>query len=144
MLTDAYEFVRSGWCQGAAGLDECGRPIDPASAFARKWSALGALERAWRRSPEPPGVALDGFQRAKLALTAAANDVPRAWNDRPDRRVSEVLSALSEAIRLVGQPVAVPPSALDDPLDDLDAVGPLFGQEEELHPALPGDKTLEP
>ena len=143
MLTDAYEFVRSGWCQGAAALDECGRPIEPASAFARKWSALGALERAWRRAPERPGVALDAFQSAKLALTAAVNDVPRVWNDSPDRHESEVLSALAEAVRLLGLPAAVPPSALDDLLEDADAIGPRRSLE--LQPLLPlPAETVEP
>ncbi|HEX2045649.1 MAG TPA: hypothetical protein VHF23_08495 [Gaiellaceae bacterium] len=127
MLTDAYDYVLSGWCQGAAAHDECGRPVEPASAFARRWSALGALERAWRRSPEPPGVTLDAFQRAKLALTAAVNDLPQVWNDRSERHESDVLSALAEAVGLVDLPVAVPPSALDDLLEDLDTVGPRWG-----------------
>jgi hypothetical protein len=132
MLTEAYDYVLSGWCQGAAAQDECGRPIEPASAFARRWSALGALERAWRRCPEAPGSALDGFQRAKLALTAAVNDLPQVWNDRPERHESEVLSALAEAVGLVDLPGAVPSSALDDVLEDLDAVGPRWGLDDEL------------
>jgi hypothetical protein len=123
MLTAAYEFVRSGWCQGAKALDECGRPIEPASAFARKWSALGALERAWLRAPEPPGLALEAFQSAKLALTAAVNDVPQAWNDRPERHESQVLSALAEAARLLDFSVSMPQSSLDDLLDDVDPIG---------------------
>ncbi|MGH3029742.1 MAG: DUF6197 family protein [Gaiellaceae bacterium] len=139
MLTAAYEFVRSGWCQGAAALDEYGRPIEPASAFARKWSALGALERAWRRAPEPPGLALEAVQSAKLALTAAVNDVPQAWNDSPDRHESQVLSALAEAVRLLGVPVAVPPPALDDLLEDVDAIGPRRSLELAPSPALPAE-----
>ncbi len=143
MLVAAYDFVRSGWCQGAAALDECGRPIEPASAFARKWSALGALERAWRRAPEEPGLAFEAFQSAKLALTAAVNDVPQAWNDRPDRHESEVLSALAEAVSLLGVSVAVPPTALGDLLDDLDAIGPRRSLEREPSSALPAE-SVEP
>lgn len=130
MLADAYEYVRSGWCQGAAALDECGRPIEPASAFARRWSVLGALERAWRRAAEPPGLALEAFQRAKLALTAAVNDVPQAWNDDPERHESQVLSALAEAVGLLGLPVAVPSRALDDLLEDVDVIGPRWSLEQ--------------
>lgn len=139
MLTAAYDFVRSGWCQGATALDECGRPIEPASAFARKWSALGALERAWRRAPEEPELALEAFQSAKLALTAAVNDVPQAWNDSPDRHESQVLSALAEAVSLLGVSVAVPPPALGDVLEDLDAIGSRRSLEREPSPALPAE-----
>jgi hypothetical protein len=143
MLTDAYEFVLSGWCQGAAALDECSRPIEPASAFARKWSALGALERARRRSPEPPGLALEAFQRGKLALTAAMNDVPQAWNDRPDRHQSEVLTALAEAVRLVDLPQAVPASAVED-VEDLDDVAPRWSLDREPFPARAAETPVEP
>ena len=141
MLTVAYDFVRSGWCQGATALDEYGRPIEPASAFARKWSALGALERAWERAPEQPGLALEAFQRAKLALTAAVNDVPQAWNDSPDRHESEVLSALAEAVGLLGVSMAAPSTALGHLLEDLDAIGPRRSLEREPSPALPAESV---
>jgi hypothetical protein len=143
MLTAAYDFVRSGWCQGATALDECGRPIEPASAFARKWSALGALERAWQRAPEQPGLALEAFQSAKLALTAAVNDVPQAWNDSPDRHESEVLSALAEAVSLLGDSVAVSPTAPGGLLEDLAANGPRRSFERERPAALPAE-SVEP
>lgn len=139
MLAAAYEFVRSGWCQGATALDECGRPIEPASAFARKWSALGALERAWRRAPEQPGLALEAFKCAKLALTATVNDVPQAWNDNADRHESQVLSALAEAVRLLGVSAAVPPAALEDLLEDVDPVGPRRSLAREPSAALPAE-----
>jgi hypothetical protein len=139
MLTAAYDFVRSGWCQGAAALDECGRPIEPASAFARKWSALGALERAWQRAPEEPGLALEAFECARLALTAAVNDVPQAWNDSPDRHESQVLSALVAAVSLLGVSAVAPPPALGDLLEDVDAVGARRSLEREVAPALPAE-----
>jgi hypothetical protein len=102
-----------------------------------------SAREAWRRAPERPGVALDAFQSAKLALTAAVNDVPRVWNDSPDRHESEVLSALAEAVRLLGLPAAVPPSALDDLLEDVDAIGPRRSLE--LQPLLPlPAETAEP
>jgi hypothetical protein len=139
MLTVAYDFVRSGWCQGATAVDEYGRPIEPASAFARKWSALGALERAWRRAPEEPGLALEAFRSAKLALTAAVNDVPQVWNDSPERHESQVLSALAQAVRLLDVFVTVPPTALDDLLEDVDPIGPGKSLEREGFPALPAE-----
>ena len=134
MLTDAYEFVLSGWCQGASALDERDHPIEPASAFARKWSALGALERAWRRSDEP--AALDAFQCAKLALTAAANEVPQVWNDNPDRHQSQVLSALAEAVYLLDVPLAPAVDAPANRLEDLDAVPHRSEPDEQLRATL--------
>jgi hypothetical protein len=122
MLTDAYEFVLSGWCQGSSALDECGRPIEPASAFARRWSVLGALERAWRRSPEPAVVAHEAFESARLALTAAVNDVPQFWNDLDGRRQSEVLDALAEAVQLVTVAEPQRPDLVAALVEDVDDV----------------------
>jgi hypothetical protein len=116
MLAEAYDDVLSGWCQGAAAVDERGRPTEPASPLARKWSAIGALERAWQRSLADPIDARAAFERARLALTAAVNDVPQSWNDRPKRHHSEVLSALAEALQLVDAAPAPPAS---DPLEEL-------------------------
>lgn len=116
MLADAYDYVLSGWCQGSAAVDERGRPTGPASASARRWSVLGALERAWQRSLAEPSEARQAFERASLALIAAVNDVPQAWNDRPERHQSDVLSALAEALQLVD---AAPAPAAADPLEEL-------------------------
>jgi hypothetical protein len=104
LLELAYEFVREGWCQGAAARDACGRPVSPASAFAISWSAPGALERAWARREDRYGLALDAFKRANLALAAATGDVPQAWNDAAGRTLHEVLDALAESIQLVVGP----------------------------------------
>jgi len=124
LLTDAYEFVLAGWCQGSRALDEYGCPIEPASAFARRWSLLGALERAWQRSSQPPDVVLDAFHGAKRALTAACNELPQLWNDREGRRQSEVLDALAQAVQLIA--AASPPrhDILLDLLEDLDYAAP--------------------
>jgi hypothetical protein len=101
LLIEAHEYVRGGWCQGAAAVDEYGRPAEPSSASARRWSALGALERSRDHSGAPAEEAQAAFQEAKLALTAAVNDVPQAWNDAPGRNQREVLRALGEAVRLL-------------------------------------------
>ena len=98
MLADAYELVLSGWCQGATAQDEAGRIVEPSSAFARRWSAPGALERVWRRAVEGEEAGLDAYQRASLALAATIHDVPQRWNDEATRRLDEVLDALAGAL----------------------------------------------
>jgi hypothetical protein len=98
MLADAYELVLSGWCQGATAQDEAGRTVEPSSAFARRWSAAGALERVWRRALEGEEAGLDAYERACLALAATIHDVPQRWNDDAGRRVDEVLDALAAAL----------------------------------------------
>jgi hypothetical protein len=97
MLADAYELVLSGWCQGAAAQDAEGRSIEPSSAFARRWSAPGALERVWRRTFDEDGAVLEAYQRASLALSGTVRGVPQRWNDADDRRLDEVLDALAMA-----------------------------------------------
>jgi hypothetical protein len=121
MLSEAYELVMSGWCQGATAQDELGRAIEPSSAFARRWSAAGALERVWKRMPVDVDAALDAFERANLALAAAVKDIPQRWNDRAGRTCTEVLDALDEARSLLGGPRVESPLALvEDLLDGLD------------------------
>jgi hypothetical protein len=120
MLSDAHELVLSGWCQGAGARDEIGRAIEPSSAFARRWSAPGALERIWRRDHRDPDAALEAFERANLALAAAVKDVPERWNDAAARTHEEVLSALLDARRYVAAGSREPPDLLDDLLDGLD------------------------
>jgi hypothetical protein len=120
MLGDAYELVLGGWCQGCSAQDEMGRPIEPSSAFARRWSAAGALERVWRRGFDDPDVALDAFERANLALAAAVKDVPQTWNDAAGRTSDHVLAALHDAVRFVGGTARAPEALVEDLLDDLD------------------------
>jgi hypothetical protein len=118
MLADAFDLVRSGWCQGMSAQDEMGRAIEPSSAFARSWSATGALERVWRRTTLDAEVALEAFERANLALAAAVGDVPRRWNDAVDCTKERVLDALSAAGRLVQTDSGA--FREEDLLDDLD------------------------
>jgi hypothetical protein len=114
MLADAYELVLSGWCQGASAQDEAGRSIAPSSAFARRWSAPGALERLWRRSEDGDGVVLEVYERACLALTATVRDDPQRWNDEPGRRLDEVLDALAVAVEKVRPTVLSPLEPAED------------------------------
>jgi hypothetical protein len=101
VLTLARKYVREGWCQGSHAQDACGRPVSPASVFARKWSAAGALERAWASSENQFGAGLEAFEHANLALATAAGDVPQAWNDADGRTVEEVLEVLTGAVEHV-------------------------------------------
>jgi len=119
MLSDACELVMSGWCQGTSAQDEMGRAIEPSSAFARSWSAAGALERVWRRALVGDDVSLDAFERANLALAAVVKDSPQRWNDAPERTRAQVLEALIEAPRFL-QAARGQHSFVDDLLDDLD------------------------
>lgn len=113
ILTAAHGLVRDGWCQGHPAVDDCGRPVSPTSAFARGWSAPGALERLWARHEDRFGTALEAYERAHLALAGAVGGVPQAWNDVEGRTLPEVLDALAEAVRLVaGSPDACPPREL--------------------------------
>jgi hypothetical protein len=114
MLTAAYELVRTGWCQGAAARDEAERPVAPVSAFARSWSAPGALERVWARSDQRFAVQLDAFQRANIALATATGETPQFWNDADGRTLREVLDALADAV----QQVAGPPDGTLPPKTD--------------------------
>jgi hypothetical protein len=99
MLAEAYELVYSGWCQGAPARDANGREIEPGSAFARSWSAPGALTRVWTRMHDRFEDSLPAFQRANLALTAVVGGAPQEWNDAEERTVREVLDALAEAVQ---------------------------------------------
>jgi hypothetical protein len=117
MLADAHDLVRCGWCQGTSAVDEMGRAIEPTSAFARRWSAPGALERAWRRMPENGDVVLEAFERANLALAAAVRQIPQEWNDSHERTCDEVLGALARAQDFVR--VADGDSPVDDLLDSV-------------------------
>jgi hypothetical protein len=114
MLADAFELVRSGWCQGMSAQDEMGRAIEPSSAFARAWSANGALERVWRRSALDEELALEAFERANLALAAAVGDVPARWNDSAGCTKERVLEALALAARFVHTETALEADLLDD------------------------------
>ena len=119
MLSDACELVMSGWCQGRSAQDEMGRAIEPSSAFARSWSAAGALERLWRRALAGEDVSLEAFERANLALAAVVKDAPQRWNDAPERTRADVLEALIAAPKFL-RAARGQHSIVDDLLDDLD------------------------
>ena len=112
MLADAYELVLSGWCQGAAAQDAERRSIEPSSAFARRWSAPGALERVWRRASDEDGAVLEAYEHASLALSGTVRGVPQRWNDADDRRLHEVLDALAMAAERL-RPSAPRPREVD-------------------------------
>jgi len=96
-----------------------GRAIEPSSAFARSWSAAGALERLWRRALAGEDVSLEAFERANLALAAVVKDAPQRWNDAPERTRADVLEALIAAPKFL-RAARGQHSIVDDLLDDLD------------------------
>jgi hypothetical protein len=96
-----------------------GRAIEPSSAFARSWSAGGALERVWRRALVEDDVSLEAFERANLALAAVVKNAPQRWNDAPERTHAQVLEALIAAPQFL-RAVRGQQSFVDDLLDDLD------------------------
>jgi hypothetical protein len=118
MLADAYELVLSGWCQGSTAQDAEGRSIEPSSAFARRWSAPGALERVWRRTADRGEGVLEAYERASLALATAVRDVPQRWNDRADRRRDEVLDALALAANRLRPAVRSPLGPVEDFIEE--------------------------
>jgi hypothetical protein len=128
MLCEAYELVLSGWCQGTDAQDELGRDIEPSSAFARRWSAAGALERVWRRMAGDDDLGIEAFGRANLALAGTVRGVPRKWNDSEERTRDDVLIALGQARALVRSQVGQEPFLVEDLLDDLDRYGAIPNQ----------------
>jgi hypothetical protein len=118
MLVDAYELILSGWCQGAAAQDAEGRSIEPSSAFARRWSAPGALERVWRRASDDHNLTLDAYERASLALSAAVRDIPQRWNDAAGRRLDEVLDGLAQAVGMLRPGGCSPLEVVDEFIEE--------------------------
>jgi hypothetical protein len=119
MLADAYQLVLDGWCQGSSAEDEEGRPIEPSSAFARRWSAPGALERIWRRTSQDEDVALEAYQRACLALASAVRDVPQRWNDAKGRRQDEVLDCLAAALHELRPAASSPLTVVEELIEQV-------------------------
>jgi hypothetical protein len=132
-LAEAYELVAAGWCQGATAVSEAGTPVDPASPYARRFSASGAVTRLWRRSEIDAELGLTALQLANLALTAAMNDVPKSWNDASGRRQGEVLEAILDAVSLVRDPML-----FGRPLPPIEAGSPVT-DDGDLAPSLPTD-----
>lgn len=100
-LEEAYELILSGWCQGASARDASGKEIEPSSAFARQWSASGAIERVWRRATIDPNVAIDAYAHAHTSFAAVVHRQPQEWNDAPGRTVREVLDAFAVTLARV-------------------------------------------
>ena len=99
ILVMARDLVRRGWTRINRAEDEDGRPVEPWSLRARRWSASGALEAAWAALPNPE-LARAQLERARLALTAVVGDID-AWNDAPERAQIQVAAAFTKAIELL-------------------------------------------
>jgi hypothetical protein len=94
LLVRASALVARGWCQRAPAEDWRGRPVDPRSKSAVRWSPLGALTKVWAESP---GLAPDAFRTAWAALAIATGGRPRDWNAARWRTRAHVLRAFERA-----------------------------------------------
>ena len=94
LLTESASLVGRGWCQGALALDNSGRRVEPWHESATRWSPLGALLRAWYRSPKGD---LEAFRLAYNALATATGGRLEAWNAAPWRTQRHVLNAFGRA-----------------------------------------------
>lgn len=87
----AERIERPGaWCQGASALGPLGIRVHPRSSFARKWDAIGSVERE-------TGGDVHAFYEACRRVFDAAGRVPQGWNDRPGRTAAEVAALLRRA-----------------------------------------------
>lgn len=98
VLYEAARVVRSGWCQGSAGLNADGKQVnsgDPTAvshclasaiyvAVAQTPQAYAEVVEAIRKSLSCPTVEIDGKQEKKLIT----------WNDMPGRTQEEVATLL--------------------------------------------------
>ena len=96
----AEQLVARGWCQRAPAEDWRGRPVDPRSDSACRWSPLGALTRVWSESR---GAGPDAFRTAWTALALATGGRPKDWNAAHWRTRAHVLRAFERARNLLPQ-----------------------------------------
>lgn len=94
LLARAAELVDRGWCRNALAEDQAGRPVEPWSETACRWSALGALLLAWY---EAGGGRSDEFRSAYLALALATGGRVAEWSSAGWRTKWHVVSALRRA-----------------------------------------------
>jgi hypothetical protein len=100
-LQRARGLVERGWCQRESARDATGKPVEPWSPAAARWSAAGAMDVAWRelsmagRSPE---IARSAFERAELALAVVLGEQLVEWNDAPARTQAEVVDTFAQAL----------------------------------------------
>lgn len=94
LLVRAAALVARGWCRRAPAEDWRGRPVDPRSASACRWSPLGALTKVWAESP---GLSPDVFRTAWAALALATGGRPKDWSAAQWRTRAHVLRAFERA-----------------------------------------------
>ena len=101
--------IEQGWCQGASARDGQGRPVQPWSPDATRWTAIGALvavSARRRRVTSDLEQEIAGFQRANVALLEAMGYSPADWNDRPERTREDVLAAFERTCALLDEATA--------------------------------------
>jgi hypothetical protein len=110
MLSEARGLLLRGWSRGAQARDESGSSVPAWSEDATSWSLLGALLASWYRqngeTHDEDVIAHTLDARALGDATTALGHVTGSasldqWNDESGRSVTEVIDALSRAIKLV-------------------------------------------
>lgn len=106
MLMEARGLLLTGWSQGAQARDERGQAVQAWGQEATSWSLLGSLLASWYRHNESlqddfVAHSMDaralGDAMAALGTATGSADLD-GWNDAPERRISDVLAAIDEAI----------------------------------------------
>jgi hypothetical protein len=100
LLASAMRLVKRGWSRQARAEDKRGRPVEPCSGDACRWSPVGALQRAWC---EGEGGSLEVFATVYLSLSLATGGRLEEWNAAPWRTKWHVLSAFERARRNLPQ-----------------------------------------
>jgi hypothetical protein len=113
MLSEARGLLLRGWSRAAQARDETGCVVPAWSEEARSWSVLGALLASWHRQ-HAETMELDfvahGFDARALGdATEALGDVTgtasiESWNDDPQRTISEVITTIDRAVKLLDHP----------------------------------------
>ena len=106
MLMEARGLLLRGWSQGAQARDETGQSVQAWSQEAASWSLLGSILGSWYRHNESlqddfVAHSMDaralGDAMAALGTATGSADLD-GWNDAAERRSSDVLAAIDEAI----------------------------------------------
>jgi len=100
----ASEYVRKGWCQGAAARDIQGNALRYDDPKAVQWCLLAAATLAFEE--QKPCVSItDKRQRQVAAMQRALNKLgPKLgkdisipdWNDQPKRTQADVIAVLEQ------------------------------------------------
>ena len=116
ILTKARELVSNGWCTGFTAQDAEGNKVhnyDPNALKFPAWAAMDAafanpihqVEEGWHQKEEAVCSTGKAFERAKLAVSAAAKKmrgkraIPELISDEGQEQALELLDTAMEIVR---------------------------------------------